>query len=203
MSMAPLHAHPGMAMWPAGQQQQAMEQLWYAQQQQQLLAWQQQHQQHPGLSNYTPPCPQQFGFPQGPPGCHGQQPPGSPLLPTLHYQQTVMRDRTSSSRGSELMQCSQALQPGYGAALSPSRADMAWGSRDGGSSGSGSVRWGAQQQQQQQQHACIAGTGGASGKRATADVWPPRGLGLGSRAERGGDDEGVVVAAHNAHLLLG
>jgi hypothetical protein len=124
-----------------------------------------------------------------PSGMH--QAPGSPLLPTLHYQETVMRNRTSSSgsgHGHQDRGCDGSSGMG-----------SRWGSAGSGSSGSSR---GAQ-----------GDGGGAAGWAArvsheAANVWPPRGVeksilsGIkgGRRGARGEGDGDIVV--YNAHLLL-
>jgi hypothetical protein len=125
----------------------------------------------------------------------GQQPPGSPLLPTLHYQETVMRHRTSSSGSSGV---------GGGGLL------QAYQERGFDSSGCGS-RWGSagssRGQQQQQQ-----GDGGwVSRGQEPANVWPPRGVGrslpgggmkAADRVAREQQGDGDMVRVYNAQLLL-
>lgn len=106
VGMMPCYPNPGAAGFcqPPSHQQQM---YWAAMQAQQMQHWQQQQQQfgmmmpstagdvmehsRPGsaaLHSLRPP----LSAPTG-----GQYMPGSPLLPTLHYQQTVMRNRTSHS----------------------------------------------------------------------------------------------------------
>jgi hypothetical protein len=123
------------------------------------------------------------------------QAPGSPLLPTLHYQETVMRNRTSSSSSGHGYQGRGCDGSGAGSSGVGSR----WSSA--GSCSSCSSR-GAQ-----------GNDGGAAGWAArvsyeAANVWPPRGVeksilsGIkgGGRGARGEGDGDIVV--YNAHLLL-
>ena len=145
------------------------------------------------------PYAMQGPYPPPPTAPSGLGPlPGSPLLPTLHYQQTVMRTRTSSSGsqpGSSHWHPEQRCLDG-----SSSGGSGRWGSAGSGSSG------GSRGPQQ-------GGAGEASGwasrvSREAADVWPPRGVersilsgvkgGRAAPAEKGDGD----IVVYNAHLLL-
>jgi len=134
--------------------------------------------------------------------------PGSPLLPTLHYQQTVMRDRTSSRGGAETGSGGEGWQVAYAgqAANSASTASgpgSRWGSAGSGSSRGGSAR-------PQQEGVAVASSWGCRVAQEAADVWPARGLersvlsGIQARGgvgRRDGDGHGDIVV-YNAHLLL-
>lgn len=130
-----------------------------------------------------------------------QQPPGSPLLPTLHYHETVMRHRTSSigSSGGGGGQLQAYQDRGFDGG---SGCGSRWGSAGsaGGSHGSGR----GQQQQQ-------GGDGGwAHRGQEPANVWPPRGVGrslpgggmkAAGRVPREQQGDGDIVM-YNPQLLL-
>jgi hypothetical protein len=196
------YMHPGM--WP---QQAAMLQqsLWAAHMQQQQFGSPYHLQQHPAsalLCPYTPAgVPRQLASSRPGTGPHGtqQQPPGSPLLPTLHYQQTVMRDRTASRGG---MPCASTVPASAPHAPhgepAEARAATVWGSSSGGagSSRTSSAVAGPP-----------AGVRTQAGARPAADVWPLRrmdssvGRGAGRRA--GGGDGDDVVVCYAAQLMYG
>jgi hypothetical protein len=143
---------------------------WAAVQAQQMQHWQQQQQQQycmmlpstagdvMGHSRPGSAAMHSLRPPQSAPTA-GQYMPGSPLLPTLHYQQTVMRNRTShsgdggdsSADGSSAAACSGS-RPGVlagGADVWPQRgvertakgkSAAAAGARPAGQAESGSIR---------------------------------------------------------------
>ena len=140
--------------------------------------------------------------------------PGTPLLPILHYQQTVMRHRTASSTSHDAG-CStgymQQQHPGaqfdalaYGSSnggrSNSESAGSRWGSAGSGSSGSRSAR---------PQAVEYRGPEGGVGKVAhdAPNVWPPRGVersaqGGAQGAGRAGAGSGGDIVVYNAHLLL-
>lgn len=136
--------------------------------------------------------------------------PGSPLLPTLHYQQTVMRDRTSSRGGAESDSGGEGWQVVYAGQAANSAGTASGPGSRWGSAGSGSSNGGSTRPQQE-------GVGGAASSwgcrvaQEAADVWPARGLersvlsgiqakgGVGRRQD--GDGPGEIVV-YNDHLLL-
>jgi hypothetical protein len=155
-----------------------------------------------------------MGYPQGP--CAPltaptglTRPPGSPLLPTLHYQETVMRNRTSS-RGSEGPgACADMYRGADGSSGSFGGGGSRWGSAGSGV-GSGST-CSSRGQGGGEVHMGGAGGSGWASKvsREAANVWPPRGVersiltglkGSGRRGDQGQGGGDIVV--YNPHLLL-